>query len=58
MARPRACRSPCQNPLPVKRVINEPAEQALRALIDNNGFRALTLILPCAHRILLRSSLQ
>ena len=37
------CGSPRRNPSLVKRVINEPPEQALGALIDNSGFCALTL---------------
>ena len=46
MAGTRAYQSPCQNPLPVKHVIDEPAEQAPGASIDNSGFCALTLIPP------------
>ena len=43
MAGTRACSSPCQNPSPVKRVINEPAEQAPGALINSSGFCTFTL---------------
>ena len=43
MAGTCACSSPCQNPSPVKYVIDEPAEQAPEALINSSGFRALTL---------------
>ena len=46
MAGTRACRSPRRNPLPVKRVIDEPAEQAPGVSINSSGFCALTLIPP------------
>ena len=39
----RARSSPHRNPSPVKRIINEPAEQALGALINSSAFCALTL---------------
>ena len=57
MARPHVCQSPCQNLLPVKRVIDEPAEQASEALIDNSGSRASAPIAACAY-CLRRSPLQ
>ena len=58
MAGTRARSSPRQNPSPVKRGNDEPAKQAPGASINSSGSHALTLILACAHCILLRSSLQ
>ena len=51
IARPCACQSPCQNPSPVKRVIDEPSDKAPGALIDNNGFHTSNIDTSSTYRL-------
>ena len=57
IARTRAWNSPWQNLSPVKRGNDEPAKQALRAMIDSSDSRAFTFI-PARTYFLFRSSLH